>query len=155
MPKLLRGRFRQLKSSTQKGVSNAVLRSLLITISLTVVFLSACEKESGQLFSQESDGVFRGGQRSVVKPLGKNWVLYYFPTESLESLRDKVQLARFYKEEGWTPFAPSGDGEYMSGNAEARTGGLASITLYQGKLNSSITGLDASNGASILLIPKR
>lgn len=127
---------------------------LLSLLSLCAIFAYGCTGRNDRMFIQESDELFKSGQRTVIAPLGKDWVMYYFPNETANSLRLKIESSAFFKKEGWKSFSPRNPDGFYTGRKFAKEGELGSITLFEGKLNASVTGVDSSSGASVLLFPR-
>ena len=78
---------------------------LLLTISFASLLLaSSCRHQEPRLFSEESDPVFLGAERRVIKPYGIQWAAYYFEKESVESLALKISQSQFFVHDGWGAF---------------------------------------------------
>lgn len=116
-----------------------------------------CERNSTEpeIFSQESDPVFRGAERRVVRPFSQNWVAYYYEHETVDSLAKKVARSDFFINEGWSSFHHLKKANVMSsGRGRQDAGKLSSIQVVPGKYFADPSGPESPIGATVVLLPR-
>jgi hypothetical protein len=130
---------------------------LLAALALPLGLAVACQSQTvGQplLVRQETSAIFQEGERKVIKPLGREWITYYYKNETVESLATKVASAEFFVAEGWRPFHHLKKTNVMvSSRGKQPAGELSSIQITAGKDYSDPSGVVSTEGATMTLIP--
>lgn len=129
---------------------------ILLTVCLTGCSSSDSLSHAKNVFVQESDKFFDGGKKTVVKPDGEDqeWVLYYFETDTLETICSRLVASGFYKNESWGALRPDkGIVGFTSGRRGVPRGELSLIALTPGRLSANLVDTESQVGASVLLVP--
>lgn len=129
----------------------SVLRPLLIVL-CGFFSIQGCVTHTESLFPWEHDSVFNTGQRTILRPYGDPWVYYYFPSESADSLRRKIETSEFFKNAQLREFRPRRPEGYFSSKSNSIEGEVATVTIFQGKLNVNLEDLDSPAGATVVII---
>lgn len=125
----------------------------LLTTALVLAFLvNGCKYKEPQTFPQESDAVFHGAERKVVRPFRVDWVVFYYENETVVSLSKKVSASEFFISEGWRPFHHLKQINVMaSGRGKQPPGHLSSIQIVPGKYEADFSAPVSPVGSTLVL----